>query len=75
MGRAVIRQIIITKLLKDDAPKMKAAIIADILFFWVWSILLLFFIVSSAFGRTITWRQIRYKLIGPTETIVLGGNA
>lgn len=75
MGRAVIRQIMITKLLKENAPKMKAAIIADILFFWLWSILMLFFIISSAFGRTITWRQIRYKLIGPTETIVLGGNA
>jgi len=74
MGRAIVRQIMISKLLKDDAPKMKAAIVADILLFWAWSILLLFFIVSSAFGRTITWRQIRYKLIGPTETIVLGSN-
>ena len=75
MGRAIVRQTMISKLLKDDSPKMKAAIIADILFFWVWSILLLFFIISSAFGNTITWRQIRYKLLGPTETIVLGGNA
>ena len=75
MGRAIVRQTMISKLLKDDSPKMKAAIVADILFFWAWSILLLFFIVSSAFGRTITWRQIRYKLLGPTETIVLGSNA
>ncbi|MHC4738288.1 MAG: glycosyltransferase [Planctomycetota bacterium] len=74
MGRAIVRQIMIRKLLKDDSPKTKAAIIADILFFWAWSILLLFFIISSAFGRTITWRQIRYKLMGPTETIVLGNN-
>jgi cellulose synthase/poly-beta-1,6-N-acetylglucosamine synthase-like glycosyltransferase len=75
MGRAIVRQTMIRKLLKDDSPKTKAAIVADILFFWAWSILLLFFIISSAFGRTITWRQIRYKLLSPTETIVLGSNA
>ena len=31
-----------------------------------------FYIVSSAFGRTIVWRNIRYKLLGPTEIIVEG---
>jgi hypothetical protein len=51
---------------------MKAAMAADILLFWVWSILLLVIIISSAFGRTVTWRGIRYKLLGPTKTIVLG---
>jgi len=71
MSRAILRQKMISKLLKKDWPKMKAACAADILFFWVWSLLLLFFIISSAFGRTITWRGIRYKLLGPTETIVL----
>jgi len=50
---------------------LKAAAVADILLFWVWSLLLLFFIISSAFGRTIEWRGIRYKLLSPTETIVL----
>jgi hypothetical protein len=29
-------------------------------------------IISSAFGRIIRWRGIRYKLLSPTETIVLG---
>ena len=33
-------------------------------------VLLLLFIVSSAFGRTICWRGIRYKLLSPTEIIV-----
>ncbi|MHC4483447.1 MAG: hypothetical protein ACYSW4_07860, partial [Planctomycetota bacterium] len=50
----------------------RRAMAADILFFWLWSLLLLFFIISSAFGRTIQWRGIRYKLLGPTETIVVG---
>jgi hypothetical protein len=72
MGRAVMRQRMISKLLKDDLPKMKGAMAADILLFWVWSVLLLGIIICSAFGRTIEWRGIRYKLLGPTETIVLG---
>jgi cellulose synthase/poly-beta-1,6-N-acetylglucosamine synthase-like glycosyltransferase len=69
--RAILRQKMIVKLLETDAAKMKAAAVADILFFWVWSFLLLFFIISSAFGRTIRWRQIRYKLLGPTRTIII----
>jgi cellulose synthase/poly-beta-1,6-N-acetylglucosamine synthase-like glycosyltransferase len=72
MGRAILRQRMISKLLKEYLPKMKAAIAADILLFWIWSVLLLLIIISSAFGRTIQWRGIRYKLLGPTETIVLG---
>lgn len=72
MWRAVLRQRMISKLLKEDLPKMKAAMAADILLFWVWSVLLLVIIISSAFGRTVTWRGIRYKLLGPTKTIVLG---
>jgi len=71
MGMAILRQKMISKLLRYDLPKMKAACAADILFFWIWSPLLLFFIISSAFGRTIRWRGIRYKLLGPTETIVV----
>lgn len=75
MGRAIIRQRMVSKLLKEYLPKMKAAMAADILLFWVWSILLLVIIISSAFGRTIQWRGIRYKLLGPTETVVLGQTA
>ncbi len=70
-GRAILRQKMISKLLENDRCRMRAARAADILFFWVWSLLLLFFIISSAFGRTIRWRGIRYKLLSPTETVVL----
>ncbi|MCK4752549.1 MAG: glycosyltransferase [Planctomycetes bacterium] len=69
--RAFSRQRMIRKLLKKDMHQMKVASIVDILFFWVWSLLLLLLIVSSAFGRVICWRGIRYKLISPTETIVI----
>jgi cellulose synthase/poly-beta-1,6-N-acetylglucosamine synthase-like glycosyltransferase len=71
--RAILRQTMISKLLEKDVPRMKYAMLADLLACWVWSPLLLLFILSSAFGRTITWRGIRYKLLGPTETVVLDG--
>ena len=71
LARAVLRQNMISKLLKEDLQKMKAARIADIWFFWLWSIFILIFILSSAFGRKITWRGIKYKMISPTETVVI----
>jgi cellulose synthase/poly-beta-1,6-N-acetylglucosamine synthase-like glycosyltransferase len=70
--RAILRQKMISRVLEKDLPRMKLAMAADILASWLWSLLLLFFILSSALGRTITWRGIRYKLLGPTETVVLG---
>jgi ceramide glucosyltransferase len=70
--RAVLRQRMIGRLLEKDLPKMKSACIADILGFWAWSMVLLFLIISSAFGRTICWRGIRYRMLGPTETVVDG---
>jgi cellulose synthase/poly-beta-1,6-N-acetylglucosamine synthase-like glycosyltransferase len=70
---AILRQKMINKVLQKDWPNLKLACAADILFFWLWSLLLLFFIISSAFGRTIRWRGIRYKLLGPSETIIVSG--
>jgi len=52
--------------------RMRAACAADVLGFWLWSILMLLLIVSSAFGRTVRWRGIRYRLLSATETIVVG---
>jgi len=73
--RAILRQRMAFKLLKHERRKMRAACVADILAFWFWSLLMLILIISSAFGRTICWRGIRYKLLGPTETIVEGPQA
>ncbi|MBW8040536.1 MAG: glycosyltransferase family 2 protein [Planctomycetes bacterium] len=73
LSSAILRQKMISKVLQKDWPKLKLACAADILFFWAWSLLLLFLIISSAFGRTICWRGIRYKLVGPTETIIVSG--
>lgn len=72
--RAVLRQKMADKLLKYEPRATgdgRRAMAADILLFWLWSLLMLFFIISSAFGRTIQWGGIRYKLLGPTETIVI----
>jgi ceramide glucosyltransferase len=55
-----------TKGVTQIKAQMSAARTADILGFWLWSLLLLGLIAASAFGRTICWRGIRYKLVGPT---------
>jgi cellulose synthase/poly-beta-1,6-N-acetylglucosamine synthase-like glycosyltransferase len=72
LARAILRQEgMARKLLEEHWPKLKVAAVVDIAFFWLWSPLMLVLILSSAFGRTITWRGIRYKLLGPTQTIVV----
>jgi cellulose synthase/poly-beta-1,6-N-acetylglucosamine synthase-like glycosyltransferase len=73
--QAILRQKMISRLLEKHLPQMKAAISADILGFWIWPLLVLSLVLSSAFGRTIRWRGIRYKLLGPTEIIVMGGQS
>ncbi|MHC4744540.1 MAG: hypothetical protein ACYS8Z_21710, partial [Planctomycetota bacterium] len=67
-ARAVMRQNMIREVLEEDRENMKYARIADIFFSWIWSPLLFLLIFSSAFGRTISWRGIKYKLVSPTET-------
>ena len=73
--RAILRQKMIRKLLKKDRHKMTVSCLADILFSWAWSLVLLLMILSSAFGNIVCWRGIRYKLLGPTETVVLNGSS
>jgi len=70
LGRAILRQRTAEILLRHERRAMRAACLADFLACWLWSLLLLSFIISSAFGRTICWRGISYKLLGPTEIIV-----
>lgn len=71
MSRAILRQKMISKVLKEHLSRMKYAIAADIIFFWAASIIMLVFIVSSAIGRTIKWRGILYKIQRSTNTIVV----
>ncbi len=74
LGRAVLRQAMAFRLLSHERKAMRAACAADVLACWLWSLLLLLFIISSAFGRTISWRGIRYKVLGPTEIVVEKNN-
>jgi len=73
--RAILRQKTARTLLSQDRHNLRLAAIADISLSWFWSLLLFGLILSSAFGRTITWRGIRYKLPGPTQTIVVTRSA
>lgn len=75
LGRAILRQSMAEKLLEKDRKAMRVACITDVLLSWLWSLLLLLFIISSAVGRTIVWRNIRYKLLGPTEVVVQGADS
>jgi ceramide glucosyltransferase len=70
--KAGLRQKMIEEVIADESSCMKAAKLADIFLSWLWSPLLLGLILSSSVGRKITWRGIQYKLLGPTNVIVLG---
>jgi cellulose synthase/poly-beta-1,6-N-acetylglucosamine synthase-like glycosyltransferase len=71
--RAILRQAMIYQVLQEHNQHMKSAMMADIGISWLWTLVLFFLILSSAFGRTIVWRGIRYKILGPAETIVING--
>ncbi|MFH1615238.1 MAG: glycosyltransferase [Planctomycetota bacterium] len=68
--RSSLRQIMIARILKDDVRRMRWAAAADILGSWLFSLVLLFIILSSAASRTISWRGIRYRLVSSTETVI-----
>jgi ceramide glucosyltransferase len=65
--RAVLRQISMTWTLNEHLPQLLPAAVADVLGCWLWSLVLFVLILSSAVGRTIRGRGIRYKLLRPTQ--------
>ncbi len=66
--RAVLRQWMVSHfLLVKDRKALLPAAIADIALFWVWGVILLAIIISSAFGKTIRWRGIRYRIKSPLD--------
>jgi ceramide glucosyltransferase len=69
--RAILRQWMVTRfLLAKDRKALVPAAVADITLFWIWGILLLALILSSAFGKTIRWRGIQYRIQGPQEVLI-----
>ena len=69
--RSVLRQIMVAKLLPEDAKRLRVAAAADIGGNLLWSWVMFACIAASAIGRTITWRGIKYKLVSATKTIKL----
>jgi ceramide glucosyltransferase len=69
--RAVLRQISIAKALNEHLPQLLPAALADVFGCWLWSLVLFGLFLASAFGRTIRWRGIRYKLLNPTNIQIL----
>ena len=71
IARAVLRQLAMTKTLSEHVPQLLPAIAADIFGCWLWSLVLFVLMLSSSVGRTIRWRGIRYKLVGPSQIQIL----
>jgi ceramide glucosyltransferase len=69
--RAVLRQFVAARILRGHLVRLYPAAVADVLGGWFWSLVLLALLLSSAFGRTICWRGICYKLVGPGEVRIL----
>lgn len=69
--RAMLRQELAARLLPKERSAMRAARWADWLGFWAWGLLMLAVILSSARGRTIVWRGIRYRINGPLKIEVI----
>jgi ceramide glucosyltransferase len=80
LTRAVLRQLAMAKALgaNDQSPllaRLLPAAVADVFGCWLWSLLLLALLLSSAVGRTIRWRGIRYRLVSPTHIHILGSES
>jgi ceramide glucosyltransferase len=69
--RAVLRQLAMSKALNKHLAQLLPAAAADVFGCWLWSLLLLALLLSSAVGRTIRWRGIRYQLVSPTDIRIL----
>lgn len=74
-SHAFLRQMMIGRLLEKDRERLKPAARADLALFWLFAILLLMLVVSSAVGNTLTWRGIRYRLKGPDRVEILSSES
>jgi ceramide glucosyltransferase len=71
--KAVFRQRLGRVVLMDHSPGVRAAARVDLLAFWAWPAIMLALILASAFGRTILWRGILYRISGPGDIEVVSG--
>lgn len=68
---AFLRQRTIGILLEKDRALLRPVKYADFCLFWLFSIILLGILISSAFGNTLSWRGIRYRLNSPTDIEII----
>jgi cellulose synthase/poly-beta-1,6-N-acetylglucosamine synthase-like glycosyltransferase len=73
--RAVLRQLAMAKALNEHLARLLPAAAADAFGCWLWSLLLLALLLSSAVGRTIRWRGIRYLIVAPTRIRIIGSQS
>jgi len=71
LWQAVLRQWLIWQLMPQERERMNRTKWADLVGFWLWSLLMLGGILLSAAGRIIRWRGVRDRLVSPMETVVL----
>jgi hypothetical protein len=71
VSRVIVRQRLIQRLLPQYQSQLKLVKRMDICLFWPMSVLFFLIVLSSAFGRMITWRGIRYRLNSPMDISVL----
>lgn len=69
--RAICRQKTAQMILSDYSSRLRSARWFDIGLFWLCEALMLAVILSSAFGRTIQWRSVRYTIRKPEEVVLL----
>lgn len=65
VGKAILRQDIARRRFAQAGSEVITAMLADIVGFWAWPVLMLILLACSAFGRTIQWRGLRYRVRGP----------
>jgi ceramide glucosyltransferase len=73
--RAVLRQLAMANALNEHLAQLLPAAAADVFGCWLWSLLLLALLLSSAVGRTIRWRGIRYRMVAPTQIRIIGSQS
>jgi len=73
--RAVLRQLAMAKALSEHLARLLPAAVADVFGCCLWSLLLLALLLSSAVGRTIRWRGIRYRIVTPTDIRIIGSES
>lgn len=62
MAKAIIRQIMIRKILPEDRLRMVPGALTDILLGPVVAVIALLYLIASACTRTVVWRGIQYRL-------------